>query len=95
MDFMRGAALAPGGKPIIALPAAAKDGALSRIVPALLPGAGVTTTRAHVQYVVTEYGVADLHGKSVHERTHALIELAAPRFREDLAREAHALAGAV
>ncbi|HEU5317773.1 MAG TPA: acetyl-CoA hydrolase/transferase C-terminal domain-containing protein [Chloroflexota bacterium] len=91
MDFMRGAALAPGGKPIIALPATARAGTLSRIVPALLPGAGVTTTRAHVHYVVTEYGVAALHGKSVRERAQALIELAAPQFRESLEREAHAL----
>ena len=94
MDFMRGAALAPGGKAIIALPATAKDGALSRIVPSLLPGAGVTTTRAHVHYLVTEYGVAQLHGKSVRERGLALIELAAPQFREELGRELHALCGA-
>ena len=94
MDFMRGAALAPGGRAIIALPATAKDGALSRIVPSLLPGAGVTTTRAHVHYLVTEYGVAQLHGKSVRERGRALIELAAPRFREELERELRALCGA-
>ncbi|HET7771890.1 MAG TPA: acetyl-CoA hydrolase/transferase C-terminal domain-containing protein [Chloroflexota bacterium] len=92
MDFMRGAALAPGGKAIIALPATAKDGTLSRIVPSLLPGAGVTTTRAHVRYLVTEYGVAQLHGKSVRERGRALIELAAPQFRAELERALHALA---
>src|SRR5947208_7315854 len=63
MDFMRGAALSSGGKAIIALPSTAKDGAISRIVSTLTPGAGVTTTRAHVQYVVTEFGVAYLHGK--------------------------------
>jgi len=91
MDFMRGAALAPGGKPIIALPATARNGTLSRIVPALLPGAGVTTTRAHVHYVVTEFGIASLHGKSLRERARALIELAAPQFREELERQAHAL----
>jgi acyl-CoA hydrolase len=91
MDFMRGAALADRGKPIIALPATAKRGALSRIVPALTPGAGVTTTRAHVHYVVTEYGVADLHGKSLRERARALIGLAAPQFREGLERAAHDL----
>jgi len=91
MDFMRGAALSPGGKPIIALPATARNGTLSRIVPALLPGAGVTTTRAHVHYVVTEFGSALLHGKSLRERAQALIELAAPQFRESLAREAHSI----
>jgi 4-hydroxybutyrate CoA-transferase len=93
MDFMRGAALAPGGKPVIALPATAKNGALSRIVPTLLAGAGVTTTRAHVHYVVTEYGVGYLHGKSLRERAQLLIDLAAPQFREELEREAHAICG--
>src|SRR5205814_1049140 len=63
MDFMRGAALSPGGKAIIALPSTAKSGSISRIVATLSEGAGVTTTRAHVQYVVTEFGVAYLHGK--------------------------------
>jgi 4-hydroxybutyrate CoA-transferase len=91
MDFMRGAALAPRGKPVIALPATAKGGTLSRIVPALSPGAGVTTTRAHVHYVVTEYGVADLHGKDLRDRARALIALAAPAFREELERAAHGL----
>jgi acyl-CoA hydrolase len=89
MDFMRGAALAERGVPVIALPATAKGGTLSRIVPVLKPGAGVTTTRAHVQYVVTEYGVANLHGKSLRERARALVDLAAPAFREDLLRAAH------
>ncbi len=84
MDFMRGAALSPGGKPIIALPSTAKDGALSRIVTTLAEGAGVTTTRAHVHYVVTEHGVASLHGKSVRERAHELIGIAAPQFRDEL-----------
>jgi acyl-CoA hydrolase len=88
MDFMRGAALAERGKPIIALPATAKGGSVSRIVPVLSPGAGVTTTRAHVQYVVTEYGVADLHGTSLRERAAALVPLAAPQFREGLERAA-------
>jgi acyl-CoA hydrolase len=86
MDFMRGAALSPGGKAIIALPSTARSGALSRIVPALSEGAGVTTTRAHVQYVVTEYGTAYLHGKSIRERVAALIAIAHPAFREELAR---------
>lgn len=94
MDFMRGAALSPGGKAIIALPATARDGSLSRIVPTLSPGAGVTTTRAHVQYVATEHGVAYLHGRSVRERAEALIGIADPRFRAELrdwAREQHYL----
>jgi acetyl-CoA hydrolase len=91
MDFMRGAALAARGKPVIALPATAKGGTLSRIVPELSPGSGVTTTRAHVHYVVTEYGVADLHGKDLRERARALIALAAPAFREELERAAHGL----
>ena len=85
MDFMRGAALSPGGKAIIALPSTARSGALSRIVPVLSEGAGVTTTRAHVQYVVTEFGVAYLHGKSIRERARALIDIAHPAFREPLA----------
>jgi acyl-CoA hydrolase len=85
MDFMRGAALSPGGKAIIALPSTAKSGSLSRIVPTLDEGAGVTTTRAHVQYVVTEYGVAYLHGMSIRERAEALIRIAHPAFRDHLA----------
>jgi acyl-CoA hydrolase len=85
MDFMRGAALSEGGKAIIALPSTARAGMLSRIVPVLSEGAGVTTTRAHVQYVVTEYGTAYLHGKSIRERAHALIGIAHPAFREELA----------
>jgi acyl-CoA hydrolase len=84
MDFMRGAALSPGGKAIIALPSTARGGTLTRIVPTLVPGAGVTTTRAHVQYIVTEYGVAFLHGKSVRERAAALINIAHPNFRDEL-----------
>jgi 4-hydroxybutyrate CoA-transferase len=91
MDFMRGAALAAGGTPIIALPATAGRGTISRLVPVLASGAGVTTTRAHVHFVVTEYGVADLQGKSLRERANALIALAAPQFREALERDAHAL----
>ncbi|MBS1972605.1 MAG: acetyl-CoA hydrolase/transferase family protein [Bdellovibrionales bacterium] len=83
MDFMRGAALSEGGKPIIALPSRTKDGR-SRLVPSLKPGAGVVTTRAHVQFIVTEYGIADLYGKTLHERAQALIEIAHPEDREDL-----------
>jgi acyl-CoA hydrolase len=91
MDFMRGAALAERGKPIVALPATAAGGRVSRIVPTLATGAGVTTTRAHVHYVVTEHGVADLHGKSLRERARALTALAAPPFREELERAARDL----
>jgi 4-hydroxybutyrate CoA-transferase len=90
MDFVRGAALSPGGKAIIALPSTAKGGAVSRIVAMLTAGAGVTTTRAHVQYVVTEHGVAYLHGKSIRERAEALIDIADPRFRDTLREEARA-----
>ena len=91
MDFMRGAALAERGKPIIALPATARGGTVSRLVPALTGGAGVTTTRAHLHYVATEFGVADLHGKSLRERARALIALAAPQFRDELERAARDL----
>jgi acyl-CoA hydrolase/GNAT superfamily N-acetyltransferase len=88
VDFNRGAAKAPGGKAIIALPSTAQGGKVSRIVTRLSPGAGVVTTRAGVQYVVTEHGVAYLHGKSVQERALALISIAHPNFREQLLREA-------
>jgi acyl-CoA hydrolase len=84
MDFMRGAALSPGGKAIIALPSTARNGTVSRIVPMLTEGAGVTTTRAHVQYIVTEYGIAFLHGKSIRERATALIGIAHPQFRDEI-----------
>lgn len=89
-DFIRGAARSEGGKPIIALPSTAKGDTVSRITPHLREGAGVTTTRGDVHYVVTEYGVANLHGKTVRERIELLIGLAHPRFRselEDFARE--------
>lgn len=88
MDFIRGASLSPGGKPIIALPSTTKSGE-SRIVPTLRLGAGVVTTRAHVHYVVTEHGVADLYGKTTRERSAALVELAAPEHRETLLRQWH------
>ena len=84
MDFIRGAAMSPGGKPIIALPSTAKDGTVSRIVPELDAGAGVVTSRGDVHYVVTEYGVAYLHGKTIRQRTMALIEAAHPSFRAEL-----------
>ncbi|HUJ26774.1 MAG TPA: acetyl-CoA hydrolase/transferase C-terminal domain-containing protein [Myxococcales bacterium] len=91
MDFIRGAALAEEGRAIIALPSTAQDGKLSRIVATLHPGAGVVTTRAHVQTIVTEHGVAELHGKSIAQRAHALIGLAAPQFREQLEIDARKL----
>ena len=108
MDFSRGAALAPRGRPIIALPATARapqhteavpspyelpliDDLTSRIVPILTPGAAVTTSRAHVHYVVTEYGVAALHGSDLAERARNLIAIAAPQFREQLERAAYQL----
>ena len=83
MDFMRGAALSKGGKPIIALPSRTHKG-VSRIVPFLKPGAGVVTTRAHMHYVVTEYGVAYLFGKNLRQRAKALINIAHPDDRETL-----------
>ncbi len=109
MDFMRGAAMAPHGRPILALSATARapktsgetrpskyalppvDGQISRIVPTLMPGAAVTTTRAHVHYVVTEYGAAMLLGLSLAERARSLIAIAAPQFREQLERAAYDL----
>lgn len=84
LDFVRGAARSRGGKPIIALPSTARDGAVSRIVPVLDPGAGVVTSRADVHYVITEHGVAYLHGKTQRQRVEALIAVADPRFREEL-----------
>ncbi len=86
VDFLRGASRSKGGKPIIAISSTAKNGTISRIVPMLDPGAGVVTSRGLVRYVVTEYGVAFLHGKSIRERAKALIEIAHPKFREDLYR---------
>jgi acyl-CoA hydrolase len=109
MDFLRGAALAPHGRPILALAATAKapktsagtppsryalapvDGQISRIVPVLTPGSAVTTTRAHVHYVITEYGKAMLLGRSLAERARSLINIAAPQFREQLERAAYDL----
>lgn len=83
MDFIRGASLSPGGKPIIALPSTTSKGH-TRITAMLHPGGGVVTTRAHVHYVVTEYGVANLYGKSLRERARALISIADPAHREGL-----------
>ncbi len=84
VDFLRGASRSKGGKPIIAMASTAKNGTISRILPMLSPGAGVVTSRGLVRYVVTEYGVAYLHGKSIRERAKALIEIAHPRFRDEL-----------
>jgi acetyl-CoA hydrolase len=91
LDFVYGASRSKGGVPIIALPSTAsmRDGTvLSRIVTTLKPGAGVTTSRNHIQYVVTEYGVAALYGKSIRQRTHQLIAVAHPDFRKDLEKQA-------
>jgi len=88
VDFNRGAARSKGGKAIIAMASTAKDDTISKIVSRLSPGAGVVTTRGEVHYVVTEFGVAYLHGKSVQERAMALISIAHPKFREQLLREA-------
>jgi len=84
VDFVRGAAHSEGGKPIIALPSTTKDGNISRIVSMLNPGAGVVTSRGDVHYVVTEYGIAYLFGKSIQERARALIEIAHPKYRDQL-----------
>src|SRR5208337_4862486 len=84
VDFLRGASRSKGGKPIIAISSTAKHDTISRIVPMLDPGAGVVTSRGLVRYIVTEYGVAYLHGKSIRERAKALIEIAHPKFREGL-----------
>lgn len=94
LDFIRGAARSKGGLPIIALPSTAKNGTVSRIVPVLEPGAGVVTSRGDVHYVVTENGVAYLHGKTLRERAEALIAIADARFQaelEDFAVRAHYL----
>src|SRR5271167_5258335 len=85
LDFIRGAARSKGGKPIIALPSTAKNDTMSRIVPRLAHGAGVLTGRADVHYVVTEYGVAYLHGKTIRQRAEALIQISHPKFRKQLA----------
>lgn len=86
MDFIRGASLSEGGKAIIALPSTTKSG-ISRIVPSLNPGAGVVTTRAHVHYVVTEYGIANLYGKTIQERVKALVNIAHPKHQEHIDKQ--------
>lgn len=90
-DFMRGAALAPGGKTILVLQSTAQDGCISRIVPLLKEGAGVTLTRGDIHYVVTEHGIAYLHGKNIRERAMALIAIAHPSFQLYLIEEARKL----
>ncbi len=90
VDFIRGAARSRGGKAIIAMPSTARDGSISRIVPHLTEGAGVVTTRGDVHYVVTEFGVAYLHAKSIRERCLALINIAHPKFRTELIQAAKA-----
>jgi 4-hydroxybutyrate CoA-transferase len=96
VDFLRGAARSKGGMPIITLPSTAKDGTVSRIVPTLRPGAGVVTSRGDVHYVITEHGIAYLHGKTLSQRVEALIQVAGPQFRDGLeayARKAKLLTG--
>jgi acyl-CoA hydrolase len=90
VDFVRGASRSAGGRPIIALPSTVANGSISRIVPTLKPGAGVVTSRGDVHYVVTEYGAAYLHGKTMRERAMALIAVAHPKFRPWLMAEAKA-----
>lgn len=87
MDFIRGAAMSPGGLPVIALPATAAGGRVSRIVPELTAGAGVVTTRGHVHWVVTEFGAVNLHGRSLRDRAELLIGIAHPDFRAELLRQ--------
>ncbi|MCA8912991.1 MAG: 4-hydroxybutyrate CoA-transferase, partial [Planctomycetes bacterium] len=91
VDFIRGAARSKGGRPIIALPSTARGGEVSRLVPTLMDGAGVVTSRGDVHYVVTEHGVADLYAKSTRERAKALIGIAHPKFREELEKRAYEL----
>lgn len=86
MDFIRGASLSEGGKAIIALPSITKSG-ISRIVPSLKPGAGVVTTRAHVHYIITEYGIANLYGKTITARVKALVNIAHPNHRESIEKK--------
>jgi acyl-CoA hydrolase len=91
LDFMRGAARSRGGKPVIVISSTAENGTVSRIVPRIRNGAGVVTTRADIHYVVTEYGVAYLHGKNVRQRAEALIGISHPSFREELSGHVRAM----
>lgn len=92
MDFIRGASLSSGGKPVIALTSVTHNG-ISKIVSALNPGSGVVTTRAHMHYVVTEYGIADLYGKNMAQRAKSLVAIAHPEHREELERKSFELYG--
>ena len=92
VDFIRGAALSEGGKPIIAIQSVTAKG-ISKIVPTLKIGAGVVTTRAHVHYVVTEYGIADLYGRNIAQRAKSLIAIAHPDHRQSLERASYELYG--
>ncbi len=91
MDFIRGAAISPGGLPIIAVPSTASGGKFSRIVAELSPGAGVVTTRGHVHWIVTEYGAVNLHGLSLRQRAERLISIAHPDFRSELKTQLKAI----
>jgi acetyl-CoA hydrolase len=94
LDFIYGASRSKGGVPIIALPSTStqRNGTvLSRIVPILKPGAGVVTSRNHVHYIATEYGIAELYGKTIRQRTKALINIAHPQFREEITEKAKEL----
>jgi ribosomal protein S18 acetylase RimI-like enzyme len=84
VDFLRGSAMSKGGYSIVALPSTAQDGRVSRIVPHLSPGAGIATTRGDVNFIVTEYGIAELHGKGVYQRVIELAQIAHPNFRSEL-----------
>ena len=86
MDFMRGASLSPGGKTVIALPLITNKGE-SRIVPYLKQGAGVVSTRSHVQYIITEYGIADLYGKTLRQRAAEMVRIAHPDHQEWIDKE--------
>jgi acyl-CoA hydrolase len=86
MDFIRGASLADGGKPIIALPSATKKGQ-SKIVASIKEGAGIVTTRAHMHYLITEYGIAYLFGKSLRQRAYEIMKIAHPDHRESIEKE--------
>lgn len=88
VDYFRGSAMSKGGFSIVALPSTAKDGRVSRIVPTLSEGAGVATTRADIDYVVTEYGIAELQGNSIYQRVMELAQIAHPKFREELIEQA-------
>lgn len=90
IDYIRGAGQSKGGKAIIAMPSVTKKG-VNKIVPTLKPGAGVVSTRANVQYIVTEYGIANLYGKTIKQRVQSLIEIAHPMYREQIERDYYEL----